>query len=125
MLSLVAAGLTLISMTAPMSVYLHFICIDPSAYPTSKDGSIATAIFQTSCRIGYALGLAVATLIQENVESQALRGGAGRYRAHIVAALVILFGMRGWQMLSEMKQGGEESQESEDCTAIPRAHASA
>jgi hypothetical protein len=81
MLSLVAAGLTLISMTAPMSVYLHFICIDPSAYPTSKDGSIATAIFQTSCRIGYALGLAVATLIQENVESQALRGGAGRKEA--------------------------------------------
>lgn len=42
----------------------------------SKDGSIATAIFQTSCRIGYAIGLAVATLIQVNVESRALRSGA-------------------------------------------------
>jgi hypothetical protein len=80
-ISLVAAGLTLISMTAPMSVHLHFNFQDRLAYLTSKDGSIATAIFQTSCRIGYALGLAVATLIQENVESHALRGGAGSKEA--------------------------------------------
>jgi len=81
MLSLVAAGLTLISMTAPMSVHLPFNFQDRLAYLTSNDGSIATAIFQTSCRIGYALGLAVATLIQENVESQALRGGASNKQA--------------------------------------------
>jgi hypothetical protein len=68
-------------MTAPMLVHRHITCLDRSAYPTSKDGSIATAIFQTSCRIGYALGLAVATLIQENVESHALRGGAGSKEA--------------------------------------------
>jgi len=42
----------------------------------SKDGSIATAIFQTSCRIGYAIGLALATLIQVTVESKAIRSGA-------------------------------------------------
>ena len=81
MLSLVAAGLTLISMTAPMLVHLLSNFKDRLAYLTSKDGSIATAIFQTSCRIGYALGLAVATLIQENVESHALRGGAGSKEA--------------------------------------------
>jgi hypothetical protein len=42
----------------------------------SKDGSVATAIFQTSSKIGYALGLAIATLILENIESKSLREGA-------------------------------------------------
>jgi hypothetical protein len=36
-------------------------------------------------------------------------------------ALVILFGMRGWQMLSEMKQGGESRKEAGDLPVAPRS----
>jgi hypothetical protein len=42
----------------------------------SKDGSVATAVFQTSSKIGYAPGLAIGTSIVENVESRAIRVGA-------------------------------------------------
>lgn len=42
----------------------------------SKDGSIAVALFQTSTKIGAAIGLAVATLIQTNVEVKSLQRGA-------------------------------------------------
>jgi hypothetical protein len=73
MISLVAGGLTLVSLTAPM--YIIFKTAIPEL-TFSKDGSVATAIFQTSSKIGYALGLAIGTLILENIESKALRGGA-------------------------------------------------
>jgi hypothetical protein len=73
MVSLVAGGLTLVSLTAPMQVILE-TAIPGLTY--SKDGSVATAIFQTSSKIGYALGLAIGTLILENIESKALKSGA-------------------------------------------------
>ena len=85
--------------------------------------------------------MAIATLVQVNVESTALKGGASErdalakglsaafwfcgacaatgehpeslpeFVADMTGVLVILFGMRGWQMLSEMKQGGESRYE--------------
>ena len=72
--SLVAGGLTLVSLTAPMHVILDGTAFTELTF--SKDGSVATAIFQTSSKIGYALGLAIGTLILENIESKALKGGA-------------------------------------------------
>lgn len=131
---------------------VHFGIARTEADTFSKDGSIATAVFQTSCRIGYAIGLAVATLIQVNVETHALNRGASETDAlakglsaafwfcgacaasgkrvltlqlspgNTIGALVILFGMRGWQMLSEMKQGGEEAQEAVDSSVELRTN---
>lgn len=40
--------------------------------------------------------------------------------ADFVGALVILFGMRGWRMLSEMKQGGESADEVLDVPVVHR-----
>lgn len=80
MFRLVAAGLTLVSLTAPMYVgcsQAFFVDVLNS----SQDGSVAAAIFQTSCRVGFAIGLAIATLIQTNVEKRELAAGVGEREA--------------------------------------------
>jgi hypothetical protein len=54
------------------------------------------------------LSLKVLLLVSGSVEA-ALRP-VSEYsviRAEIVGSMVIIFGMRGWRLLSEMKQGGE------------------
>jgi len=94
-------------------------------------------------------------LVQVNVESTALKGGASErdalakglsaafwfcgacaatgehpeslpeFVADVSGVLVILFGMRGWQMLSEMKQGGESRDGMSDMPENSRANTTA
>lgn len=40
-----------------------------------EDQSVAAGLFQTSCRLGFAVGLAIATQIRESVERAALSAG--------------------------------------------------
>ncbi|OCF75422.1 hypothetical protein I204_04277 [Kwoniella mangroviensis CBS 8886] len=98
----IAAGSTIISQTA-----------------SPEDQSVASALFQTSCRLGFALGLAISTLVQTSVEKSALSSyaistgeqklnalvdglrAAQRCNAGYVALAAVLvgFGMKGWQRL--------------------------
>ncbi|WVQ65328.1 uncharacterized protein L199_003504 [Kwoniella botswanensis] len=55
----IAAGSTIISQTV-----------------SPEDQSVASALFQTSCRLGFALGLAISTLVQTSVEKSTLSSHA-------------------------------------------------
>ncbi|WVQ85810.1 hypothetical protein IAT38_007978 [Cryptococcus sp. DSM 104549] len=105
----IAAGSTIISQTA-----------------APEDQSVASALFQTSCRLGYALGLAISTLIRVSVEDHALPAGRDpteqeRLDASVkglraaqwscagyltLGAAVVAFGMKGWARLDEREHGG-------------------
>nr|XP_018262110.1 uncharacterized protein I303_05125 [Kwoniella dejecticola CBS 10117]OBR84268.1 hypothetical protein I303_05125 [Kwoniella dejecticola CBS 10117] len=98
----IAAGSTIISQTA-----------------SPEDQSVASALFQTSCRLGFALGLAIATLIQVSVENshlastqnpspqaildakvEGLRAAQWCNAGYIaLAAVLVGVGMKGWQRL--------------------------
>nr|XP_019000195.1 uncharacterized protein I203_07354 [Kwoniella mangroviensis CBS 8507]OCF63656.1 hypothetical protein I203_07354 [Kwoniella mangroviensis CBS 8507] len=98
----IAAGSTIISQTA-----------------SPEDQSVASALFQTSCRLGFALGLAISTLVQTSVEKSALSSyaistGEQKLNALVdglraaqwcnagyvaLAAVLVGFGMKGWQRL--------------------------
>ncbi|WVW84950.1 hypothetical protein I302_106986 [Kwoniella bestiolae CBS 10118] len=112
----IAAGSTIISQTA-----------------SPEDQSVASALFQTSCRLGFALGLAISTLVQTSVEKSALSSYSNPtddQRNHALveglraaqwcnagyialAAVLVGFGMKGWQRLDHHEYANEGEDASE------------
>lgn len=62
MFSLLTSGSIFIANTTHSSVRSQTILID------SDDQSVASALFQTCSRLGYPIGLAIATIVRDSVE---------------------------------------------------------
>jgi hypothetical protein len=62
---------------------------------------VASALFQTSCRLGYTLGLAIATLIRTNVEAKALTSGKNATVASLQGLRAAFWVLTGYEGLGE------------------------